>query len=151
MYEKSRQTADSKACCDYAMHFILSQFDPKISKEMELLVKEKGVNSFRVFLSNTNDMLVDDGDFFEIAKRCRDLGAVLQVHAENGKLVRILESKIYNDGITGPEGYLYSHPEMVSYGPKIILLSLFKIFSNKNSYWLLLLSAGFGLLLPLTS
>ncbi|XP_018651041.1 dihydropyrimidinase related protein-2 (M38 family) [Schistosoma mansoni] len=112
MYEKSRQAADSKACCDYSMHFILFQYDSKISKEMELLVKEKGVNSFRVFLSNTNDMLVDDGDFFEIAKRCKDLGAVLQVHAENGKLVKILESKIYNDGITGPEGYLYSHPEM---------------------------------------
>ncbi|CAH8496019.1 unnamed protein product [Schistosoma turkestanicum] len=112
MYENCRQTADSKACCDYAVHFILPQYDSKISKEMELLVKEKGVNSFRVFLSSTNDMLVDDGDLFEIAKRCKDLGAILQVHAENGKLVKILESKIFDDGITGPEGYLYSHPEM---------------------------------------
>ncbi|KAH8877083.1 Dihydropyrimidinase-related protein 5 [Schistosoma japonicum] len=114
MYDKCRQAADAKACCDYAFHFVLPQYDPKVSKEMELLVKEKGVNSFRVFLSNTNNMLIDDGDFFEVAKRCRDLGAILQVHAENGKLVKILESKIYNDGITGPEGCLYSHPEMLS-------------------------------------
>ncbi|KAK4471678.1 hypothetical protein MN116_005083 [Schistosoma mekongi] len=112
MYDKCRQTADAKACCDYAFHFVLPQYDPKVSKEMELLVKEKGVNSFRVFLSNTNNMLIDDGDFFEVAKRCRDLGAILQVLAENGKLVKILESKLYDDGITGPEGCLYSHPEM---------------------------------------
>ncbi|CAH8525267.1 unnamed protein product [Heterobilharzia americana] len=112
MYEKCRQSADIKACCDYAVHIIVPQYDAKISKEMELLVKEKGVNSFRVFLSDVCGLLMDDGDLFEVSKRCRDLGAVLQVHAENGKLVKILESKMYNDGITGPEGCLYAHPEM---------------------------------------
>ncbi|CAH8848593.1 unnamed protein product [Trichobilharzia szidati] len=111
-YEKCRQLADTKVCCDYTVHIVVPQYDAKISKEMELLVKEKGVNSFRVFLSGACGLLLDDNDLFEISKQCRNLGAILQVHAENGRLVKIMESKIYNDGITGPEGCLYAHPEM---------------------------------------
>lgn len=121
--------ADSKVCCDYGLCVVVPNSNPTILKEMELLVKDKGINMFRVYMSNENIVSMTDAEMFEVFGKAQELGAVVQVHAVNGKLVEILENKIYADGITGPEGFLYSHPEAV-----ILFNYFFELFVSKLFY-----------------
>jgi dihydropyrimidinase len=84
----------------------------KVSQEMETLVKEKGLNSFHVSLSNGSDHIAwQDRDLYQLMRRCKDIRALLLVHAENGSLIDEKTRDILSLGITGPEGHLLSRPE----------------------------------------
>lgn len=54
---------------------------------MESLVKNKGVNSFKMFMAYKDVYMVKDEELYEAFSCCKELGAVAQVHAENGELI----------------------------------------------------------------
>jgi dihydropyrimidinase len=110
-YNASKQRAEKKACCDYAFHSCVYSYDDKIAKEMEQLVKEKGVNSFKAFMAYKDVLMIRDEDLIKMMKKCKELGAVAMVHCENGDLIDERQAKIKALGITGPEGHLLSRPE----------------------------------------
>ena len=41
-YEKWRNWADAKVCCDYALHVAVTWWSDKVAEEMEILTKEHG-------------------------------------------------------------------------------------------------------------
>jgi dihydropyrimidinase len=110
-YELNKSRAEKKACCDYAFHACVYSYDDKIAKEMEILTKEKGVNSFKCFMAYKDSFMISDADMIKLFKKCKELGAIAMVHAENGDLVDECQKKIRNLGISGPEGHLLSRPE----------------------------------------
>lgn len=91
----------------------MPHFDKKVSDEMEVLTKEKGVNSFKSFLAYPDVFMLEDDQLYDFFVRCRDLGAIAQVHAENGKLIARKQEEVVNRGVLGPEGHSYSRPEQV--------------------------------------
>ncbi|XP_067126841.1 dihydropyrimidinase-like isoform X2 [Centruroides vittatus] len=112
-YEKWRSVADEKVCCDYGLHVTLTCWNDKVEREMDLLTKEKGINSFVAFMAYKDLLMLTDEELLKFFKACKNLGALPQVHAENGDIIHQLEQKILSMGITGPEGYVYSRPEEV--------------------------------------
>uniref|UniRef100_A0A5K3ET21 dihydropyrimidinase n=2 Tax=Mesocestoides corti TaxID=53468 RepID=A0A5K3ET21_MESCO len=110
-YEQYRQTADSKVCCDYALHVIVPHFDEKVVEEMKVLTNEKGVNSFKCFLAYPDVFMLEDDQLYDFFVHCRELGAIAQVHAENGKLIARKQEELVKKGILGPEGHAFSRPE----------------------------------------
>jgi dihydroorotase-like cyclic amidohydrolase len=50
-YDLNKERALKKACCDFAFHSAVFKYDDKVAKEMEILAKEKGVNSFKCFMA----------------------------------------------------------------------------------------------------
>lgn len=54
---------------------------------METLVREKGVNSFQMFMAYKDMFMLRDSELFQVMQHCKDIGAIARVHAENGELV----------------------------------------------------------------
>ena len=59
-------------------------------------------------------MLKDD-EIFQVFTKCRELGALAMVHAENGSVITELEKEMLALGVTGPEGHILSRPEKVKF------------------------------------
>ncbi|NWS09127.1 DPYL5 protein, partial [Motacilla alba] len=54
---------------------------------METLVREKGVNSFQMFMTYKDLYMLRDSELYQVLRACRDIGAIARVHAENGELL----------------------------------------------------------------
>lgn len=57
--------------------------------------------------------MVTDAEFLQGLKKCKELGALAQVHAENGDAVAEGQQLVFDQGITGPEGHSLSRPALV--------------------------------------
>jgi len=103
----------AKAATDYSFHVAVTWWDDSVSAEMETLVTERGVNSFKHFMAYKGAIMCDDEVLVNSFTRARELGAIATVHAENGELVFHLQDQITKMGITGPEGHPLSRPPEV--------------------------------------
>ena len=111
-FKKWRGWAE-KAASDYTFHVAITWWDDSVHREMETLVKEHGVNSFKHFMAYTTAIMCDDEVLVSSFSRARELGALCTVHAENGELVFRLQKEVFERGITGPEGHPMSRPPEV--------------------------------------
>lgn len=102
-----------KSVADYAFHVAITWWDDTVSADMEALVKDHGVNSFKHFMAYKNAIMADDEILVNSFSKAVELGAIVTVHAENGELVYRLQQKIFDMGITGPEGHPLSRPPAV--------------------------------------
>eukprot|EP00795_Rhopilema_esculentum_P013134 gene13134-3926_t len=133
-YDKWRQWADEKVCCDYSFHVAVTWWSESVRKEMQILTSDKGVNSFKAFMAYKDVFQLDDGErndherpppqstpamttaqqtLYHAFKACREFGALAQVHAENGDLIHERSKVMIELGITGPEGHEMCRPEHV--------------------------------------
>ncbi|KAE8037291.1 hypothetical protein FH972_009892 [Carpinus fangiana] len=108
-YEKKAK----KSCMDYGFHMAVTKWDEVVSKEMEIMVKEKGINSFKFFLAYKGALMINDELLLEGFKKCKSLGALAMVHAENGDAVYEGQKRMIELGITGPEGHALSRPALL--------------------------------------
>ena len=102
-----------KAAGDYAFHVAITWWDDSVGRDMGKLVHEHGVTSFKHFMAYKNAIMCDDETLVRSFRRCRELGALATVHAENGELVFQLQHDIAEKGIHGPEGHPLSRPPEV--------------------------------------
>ncbi|MBO86297.1 MAG: dihydropyrimidinase [Deltaproteobacteria bacterium] len=102
-----------KAACDYSFHVAITWWDETVRRDMGELVDKWGVNSFKHFMAYKNAIMCDDETLVNSFKRCRELGALATLHAENGELVYVLQQDIFDKGIHGPEGHPLSRPPEV--------------------------------------
>ncbi len=102
-----------KSAADYGFHVAVTWWSEGVHKDMGLLVKEEGINSFKHFMAYKNAIMCDDETLVNSFKRALELGAMPTVHAENGELVYLLQAEVAKMGIKGPEGHPLSRPPMV--------------------------------------
>ena len=102
-----------KAAADYGLHVAITGWSDAVEAEMGALALEHGVNSFKLFMAYKGALMVDDGVLLRAIGRAAELGAICNVHAENGDAVAHLQRTLLEAGITGPEGHPRSRPPAV--------------------------------------
>ncbi|MBV9116796.1 MAG: dihydropyrimidinase [Acetobacteraceae bacterium] len=102
-----------KAAADYSFHVAVTWWSEQVSEEMGTLVRDHGVNSFKHFMAYKGALMVDDGVLLHSIGRALELGAICNIHAENGDAVVHLQQQLLAAGITGPEAHALSRPPVV--------------------------------------
>ena len=103
----------TRANCDYSFHMAVTWWGEQVFNDMEVVVKERGINTFKHFLAYKGALMVNDDELFASFNRLAELGATPMVHAENGDVVAELSAKLLAEGNTGPEAHAYSRPSQV--------------------------------------
>ena len=111
-YHQWREWAE-KSVADYSFHVAITWWDETVHADMKTLVEKHGVNSFKHFMAYKGAIMAPDEILVNSFNRSLELGAMPTVHAENGEMVAQLQKKIFDMGITGPEGHPLSRPPEV--------------------------------------
>ncbi|XP_068937021.1 dihydropyrimidinase isoform X2 [Petaurus breviceps papuanus] len=112
-FDTWRSWADPKVCCDYSLHVAVTWWSDQVKEEMKTLTQNKGVNSFKMFMAYKDLYMIRDLELYAAFSQCKEIGAIAQVHAENGDLIAEGAKKMLALGITGPEGHELCRPEAV--------------------------------------
>ena len=96
-------------CSDIGYHMAITGWSEQVFTEMKDAV-DAGVNSFKHFMAYKGALMVEDDEMFASFSRCKELGALPMVHAENGDLVDLMQKKFLAEGKTGPEWHARSRP-----------------------------------------
>ncbi len=106
------ERAARQASIDYGFHMSITGWSRDIWAQMADCV-DRGVNTFKHFMASKGALMVNDDQMFASFTRCRELGAIPFVHAENGDLIAGLQQKLLAEGNRGPEAHAYSRPATV--------------------------------------
>jgi dihydropyrimidinase len=96
---------------------------------MEILVSDHGVTSFKFFLAYKGRLMLPDEDLIAGFARCGELGALPQVHAENGELIAFLQHKLLSQGVTGPRGHVLSRPPQCEAGATLRAVTMAELIN----------------------
>lgn len=80
---------------------------------MKHLCEENGINTFNVFTAFKDLYQLNDSELYDVFERCKEIGALTQVHAENGDIIAKNVEKLKARGVTGAEGHDLSRPAEV--------------------------------------
>ena len=114
LVNSKKEILETDACVDYAMHCCITDLNGgEILDEMEEAVKE-GITSFKCFLVyKKENMMVDDATLSRLLLRAKELGAMINVHAENPDLIDLYTEQFLKEGKTSAWYHYMSRPEFV--------------------------------------
>lgn len=99
------------ATCDYSFHVAVTWFDASVAREMGLLAREHGVNSFKHYMAYKGTVMLDPEQMPDSFARAGELGCLCTVHAENAEVIPFLQRKLLARGVTHPRGHPMAHPQ----------------------------------------
>ncbi len=102
-----------KACCDYAFHVAITWWGDPVRREMEKMVTEEGIRSFKVFLAYRGSLGINDAELFDALQTGRALGALISAHCEHADVVAALQARLLAQGLTAPRYHALSRPSYV--------------------------------------
>jgi dihydropyrimidinase len=102
--------AEGKSAIDYAFHMIIRELTDQVAGEMDKMVKNEGVTSFKLFMAYPGVFLVDDATIFRALRKTRDNGGLICMHAENGGVIDTLVKEALRKGQTAPKYHALTRP-----------------------------------------
>jgi len=104
--------AVGKAVIDYGFHLAVTDLTPSVMNELPAMV-ELGITSFKCFMAYKGVFQIDDATLFQVLEQARELGVLVNVHAENGDVVDLLIHRYVNEGLVTPRYHAASRPPEV--------------------------------------
>ncbi|PRY89400.1 dihydropyrimidinase [Donghicola tyrosinivorans] len=101
----------ARSVIDYSYHLIISDPRPEVLTDELPRAFQRGVTSFKVFM--TYDLMnLGDGGMLDILTVARDHGAITMVHAENNDMVKWMNKRLAARGLTAPKYHAISRPQL---------------------------------------
>ena len=102
--------AKGKTCVDFALHGMVTEVMDSIFDEIKEF-PARGISSIKIFMAyNGSPLHVDDGTFYRILEKSKDVGVTVFVHAENGEIIDFLRNECVKKGETKPKYHYISRP-----------------------------------------
>jgi dihydropyrimidinase len=105
-----RKRADGRAVIDYGFHMILTELDGAGLSEMDRMVRDEGITSFKLFMAYPGVFMVDDQTIFRALQRTGENGGLVCMHAENGGVIDELVKEALRRGQTAPKYHALTRP-----------------------------------------
>jgi dihydropyrimidinase len=102
--------AEGKAVIDYGFHIILTELEDAGLGEMDRMVRDEGITSFKLFMAYPGVFMVDDATIFRALKRTGTNGGLVCMHAENGGVIDELVKEALRKGQTAPKYHALTRP-----------------------------------------
>jgi dihydropyrimidinase len=102
--------ADGKAVIDYGFHMIVTELADAGLSEMDRMVRDEGVTSFKLFMAYPGVFMVDDQTIFRALRRTGENGGLVCMHAENGGVIDELVKEALRNGQTAPKYHALTRP-----------------------------------------
>ncbi|MDB5524330.1 MAG: dihydroorotase, dihydropyrimidinase [Rhizobium sp.] len=97
---------------DFAFHVILKADETEVLKADIDALLAKGLTSFKLFMTYDGYQM-EDGQILEVMSRVGAAGGIVLVHAENGRCIHWLGSRLVYKGKTGLSNFRASAPQVV--------------------------------------
>jgi dihydropyrimidinase len=102
-----RAKADPKVVIDYGLHVSIADPSDEVLSEMDEMAR-LGIPSFKCYLAYSDR--VRDDQLLQVMRKASDIGALVNVHCENGILVDFLTRQLLEEGKTQPRWHPHSRP-----------------------------------------
>ncbi len=102
----------NKAIGDYSYHMAVTDFNPKVAKEVVHMIEKEGITSFKTFMAYKGALMIDDGQMVQLMKVVKENGGLVTVHATNGDVIDSLIEKNRKAGNMEPIYHYLSQPEI---------------------------------------
>src|SRR5215213_8739657 len=83
--------AAGKAVTDYSFHMIVTDLPDAELGDMDRMVRDEGVTSFKLFMAYPGVFMVDDATIFRALRKTGENGGIVCMHAENGRVIALAE------------------------------------------------------------
>lgn len=101
----------ARSVLDYSYHLIVSDPTREVLDDQLPRAFARGITSFKVFM--TYDLMnIGDGGMLDIMTVAKKHGAITMVHAENNDMVKWMNARLADAGLTAPKYHAVSRPEL---------------------------------------
>lgn len=107
---RKRKKRAEKCLADYSFHVSPTWWGKESAFQMETLVKEQGINSFKCYMAYQNSIGIKDAELMEVMKTAKKLGALVTLHCEDDGIVQQNIRKYLSQGNVSPKYHALSRP-----------------------------------------
>ena len=101
--------AKDNAVVDYSFHGVLQHLNEDILQQMEDMIYEEGISSFKLYM--TYDYRLAEADILRLMRALKLQGGLLTVHAENHEIITYLNELFHRLNKTSPIYHALSRPD----------------------------------------
>jgi len=105
-----RRRAEGNAVIDYGFHMIVTELEDAGLGDMDRMVRDEGITSFKLFMAYPGVFMVDDQTIFRALRRTGANGGLVCMHAENGGVIDELVKEALRKGETAPKYHALTRP-----------------------------------------
>src|SRR6476620_357438 len=105
-----RRRAEGNAVIDYGFHMIVTELEDAGLSEMDRMVRDEGITSFKLFMAYPGVFMVDDQTIFRALRRTGENGGLVCMHAENGGVIDELVKEAIRKGHKAPKYHALTRP-----------------------------------------
>ena len=104
--------SDNNAVGDYSFHMAVTDFNDDTKKEIQTMIEEEGITSFKTFMAYKGALMIDDRQMVGLMQEVKKHGGLINVHATNGDMIDFLIAKHKSEGKLSPLYHYLSQPEV---------------------------------------
>lgn len=97
---------------DYSFHMAVTDFNENTKAEIQTMVEEEGITSFKTFMAYKGALMIDDSQMIGLMQEVKKQGGMVTVHATNGDVIDYLVAKHRAEGKLTPLYHYLSQPEV---------------------------------------